>query len=110
MTNHISNWVRLKTEEAWKPYLVGGLVDFNTVLPMPAHVKADQDAEPSGPDPLWYSWSIANWGTKWNAYSQEDHPYWHEKTGWRYFETAWGAPMPIVHALAAKHAELFEWF
>ena len=45
----------------------------------------------------WYEWSIAHWGTKWNAYK------WDVVDG-RYvrFETAWSCPEQIVEALAAK--------
>lgn len=42
----------------------------------------------------WYDWSIANWGTKWNAYSfqlvKED-----ENSLTVQFDTAWSTPEPI---------------
>lgn len=42
----------------------------------------------------WYYWSIANWGTKWNAYETEfDEEY-------LYFKTAWDTPLPIFEKLA----------
>jgi len=42
----------------------------------------------------WYSWSIANWGTKWNAYaiSEDDHKI--------RFDTAWSTPLPIIEKLS----------
>ncbi len=46
----------------------------------------------------WYDWSIANWGTKWNAYSTkiiDDDTI--------EFQTAWNAPRPIVMKLAEMY-------
>lgn len=42
----------------------------------------------------WYSWSIANWGTKWNAYeiSKDENSI--------SFDTAWSTPAPIVEKLS----------
>ena len=51
--------------------------------------------------PDWYDWSIAKWGTKWNAYDQKqltDNAI--------YFETAWSAPIPVIEALAAAHPDI----
>jgi len=47
--------------------------------------------------PTWYSWSIEHWGTKRNAYSQEDRAPNVIK-----FETAWSTPLPIFNALAER--------
>lgn len=44
----------------------------------------------------WYEWSIANWGTKWNAYSIED------RGDSLKFETAWSMPKPILAALCKR--------
>lgn len=44
----------------------------------------------------WYDWSIANWGTKWNAWDCE----WVDDK--LIFYTAWSAPMPIIEAFAKK--------
>jgi hypothetical protein len=45
----------------------------------------------------WYSWSIENWGTKWNAYECKRDE--HKIT----FETAWYTPVPIWKALTEKY-------
>jgi hypothetical protein len=45
----------------------------------------------------WYSWSIENWGTKWNAYECKRDEY--KIT----FETAWCTPVPIWKALTEKY-------
>lgn len=49
----------------------------------------------------WYSWSIANWGTKWNAYDivkNNDNEI--------IFDTAWSTPFPVIEKLAQKFPEL----
>lgn len=49
----------------------------------------------------WYSWSIANWGTKWNAYDivkNNDNEI--------VFDTAWSTPFPVLEKLAQKFPEL----
>lgn len=51
----------------------------------------------------WYSWNIANWGTKWNCYSfrpVSDDPLEF------LFETAWGFPEPVFAALAREFPAL----
>lgn len=56
-------------------------------------------------DPTWYGWSIANWGTKWNAYDQENAAE-HGLENTLIFLTAWSAPHPVLEALAEKYPEL----
>lgn len=43
----------------------------------------------------WYSWSIANWGTKWNAYDSI------EVDDKIMFNTAWSTPLPIIEELSS---------
>lgn len=50
----------------------------------------------------WYTWKVANWGTKWNAYDFESR----ERGDGVYvfkFETAWSFPEPIFRRLAATY-------
>jgi hypothetical protein len=54
----------------------------------------------------WYSWSVQNWGTKWNACRTEiddnsDHGY-AEIT----FETAWDAPVPVFQKMVTMFSAL----
>lgn len=49
----------------------------------------------------WYSWSIANWGTKWNAYSFEIIEEREGRFEFR-FDTAWSPPEPVFAALADR--------
>lgn len=44
----------------------------------------------------WYDWSIANWGTKWNA----NPDYQELEDGECYFETAWSPPIPVISKLS----------
>lgn len=57
----------------------------------------------------WYSWSIANWGTKWNAYDfgelvQRSSPNrkWVRQSVKFTFHTAWSPPVPVFEALVAR--------
>lgn len=53
----------------------------------------------------WYDWSIANWGTKWNAYSfhlASDALTRIEFT----MDTAWSFPKPVFEALAGRFPAL----
>lgn len=51
----------------------------------------------------WYSWSIANWGTKWNAYNDAITDKYVS------FDTAWSMPEPIITKLSQElpNIELF---
>lgn len=47
----------------------------------------------------WYDWSIANWGTKWNACENGNHK--NDDGTWDInFWTAWSAPRPIFDKIA----------
>jgi hypothetical protein len=45
--------------------------------------------------PTWYEWSSEHWGTKWNAYDFA------EVEGGVQFDTAWGAPHPVIEKLVS---------
>ncbi len=45
----------------------------------------------------WYEWAIANWGTKWNAYSQGDKRNTEDTI---YFQTAWSSPLELIRKLS----------
>jgi hypothetical protein len=53
----------------------------------------------------WYPWSIANWGTKWNAYSFQLHE---EAPGRLVYthDTAWSFPEPVYDALSERFPTL----
>ncbi len=77
----------------------GSKFDFENIIPMPPEVIASFDQP--GADPLWYSWSIDNWGTKWNAYEIESDGY----DTW-VFQTTWAHPTPIIESLSKKYPSL----
>jgi hypothetical protein len=55
----------------------------------------------------WYNWSIENWGTKWNAYSQK-----RINKSTIQFETAWSCVIGLMKTLAKKFPTLvlhYEW-
>jgi len=57
----------------------------------------------------WYGWCIANWGTKWNAYSLGEDP---ADDGTIAFYTAWNCPEPVVAELSRKYPDVrvvLEW-
>lgn len=47
----------------------------------------------------WYTWSNANWGTKWNSYRFDWVGKQTTKTLKFKFETAWAPPMPVLRKL-----------
>lgn len=49
----------------------------------------------------WYDWSVMNWGTKWNAYSQNELA-----PNQIQFDTAWGSPEPLIAKLSTLFPEL----
>ncbi len=93
--------------------------DFGALIPYPKQYadadKARRDAEAEmeksgkvdwsklpkdGYNQGGYEWCIANWGTKWNAYTLNVD--WDEVT----FQTAWSYPTPIFEALSKKFPEV----
>ena len=52
----------------------------------------------------WYSWSVANWGTKWNA----SHVQVDEGPGYVEiaFDTAWSPPLPVLRKMVAMFPKL----
>lgn len=83
---------------------------FNKIIPMP-DILHDSEAPQRDEDkaaaaitacgyPDWYSWSNANWGTKWDVDVQPDTV---EPGKVMYsFSTAWSPPEPVIEELAAK--------
>lgn len=49
----------------------------------------------------WYSWSVANWGTKWNAYDLN-----RVSSDTISFDTAWSTPFPVIMSLSEQFPDL----
>ena len=62
--------------------------------------------------PTWYEWAVQNWGTKWNAYSQDNPQRPEGGEAHLYFQTAWDPPEPILERLAQQYPQvelIHEW-
>lgn len=61
----------------------------------------------------WYDWSIANWGTKWNACDPDIEQHSQETACVRIaYQTAWAEPLPVLKKLIELFPRLvltFEW-
>jgi hypothetical protein len=77
-----------------------GKVDFEVLVPRALNIWwGSSSAETEKVfRATWYEWSIANWGTKWNAYSQEPTERTDDTLILR-FQTAWGPPYPWLAAV-----------
>ncbi len=82
---------------------------------LPIQPEPDSMYPPQFPDGTtddrWYSWRLANWGTKWDAYEVDiDDSEMHngfEVT----FDTAWSPPEEICHAIKEQFDDLcVSWF
>jgi hypothetical protein len=77
-------------------------LDFNKILPMPEHIykgNLGKDERKKYGKDNWYDWSIANWGTKWNACASE------AKDNVITFDTAWSPVVDLIVKLSDKHPE-----
>ena len=103
MPNHVINSVRFDSRlDEIREYVKSeehGIFDFNKIIPMPDDVVASMNERSFG-TPLWYDWSVENWGTKWNCYEME-----HCHEGFQFW-TAWSAPEPIFIALSRQFPDV----
>jgi len=119
MPNHVTNILRVSGDpekvremfEAIKNDEIGlGSIDFNKVIPMPAHIFRGNlgmaEREKYGKD-NWYDWSVAHWGTKWNSYGYDPVYTLKEFDGEHIeFQTAWSHPDPLIAALSKQYSDL----
>ena len=88
------------------------VVDFEILIPQPENIeKGGCNGTHEDGVICWYSWSIENWGTKWNAYDASVEAVEGDLIKIE-FDTAWSHPAPIIEPLGAKHPEetiLVEW-
>ena len=82
---------------------------------LPIQPDKDSMMPPSFPDGTtddrWYSWRLANWGTKWDAYEVEiddsELHYGFEVS----FDTAWSPPEEICYAIKEQFDDVsVSWF
>jgi hypothetical protein len=73
-------------------------IDFDAIMPQPdeVHASLHWDSKSGTEQPMnWYKWRCDNWGTKWNAYSEELIEC-DTCTLIIQFDTAWAPPEPII--------------
>jgi len=109
MPNHCTNNVKIKAENIAEisEFLKNGdnPFSFEKVIPQTEEVKQSIH-DKSGPTPLWYSWNVDNWGTKWDSYDHIDNEYDSEEKELDYgFITAWSPPEPVISALSVRFPE-----
>lgn len=116
MPNHVTNKIEFfgKQENINKVLELikdeYGCISFDKIIPMPDYIYTGslgrEERELYGKN-NWYDWSIANWGTKWNAYDSG----FDEESNTMWFNTAWAAPIPVLCELAklcGKHEVSFD--
>lgn len=103
MPNHVLNYVTFDSRlDEIREYVKGenGIFDFNKIVPMPTEVAKSTDDITSAGMPDWYTWSVENWGTKWNCYEIE-----HDHNGFQFW-TAWSAPEQMFIALSKQFPDV----
>jgi hypothetical protein len=83
-----------------------GFVDFNVLVPAPLNIwqgGLGAKEKTAFKEKNWYDWNMANWGTKWNAYGEEERGVKNvihtEDTLTLIFQTAWSPPRMWICAL-----------
>lgn len=134
MPNHVTNMITLKGqkdeilgcltaimrdpeqgEEKPNNYEGMGTIDFEKIIPMPKDVyrgNIGPEERKTYGNNNWYDWSVAHWGTKWNAYNTYGHtilPTDDICEGDAYimeFDTAWDAPHRVIRTLSEMYPEI----
>lgn len=98
--NEVLNFIKIEETENSECFGIG-TIDFNKITPMPKWIfqkdLGEEDRKKYGEENCWYSWSLENWGTKWNAYSQPDERNTEDTI---YFQTAWSGVPDLISKLA----------
>jgi|GEM_PF-3165282 len=116
MPNHIINELVFRNvDDAAQAAIIAaacdaeGNVDFSVLVPPPLNMWmgsiSQQHEQAFGRTGL--DWNRQNWGTKWNAYSQQPTER-IDDTLTLVFETAWAPPYPWLAAILNKLALPFE--
>lgn len=117
MPNHVTNLIEITGDPDMVEHVFDkikndeygiGTIDFEKIIPMPDNIyKGDinlRKRKMYGKN-NWRDWSIANWGTKWNAYEYNivtDHSGRNKIE----FFTAWSAPHPVIEKLAEMFPDI----
>lgn len=111
MPNHVTNRIKITGDPDAVKHILNkiksdefgvGTVDFEKIIPMPENIFRGnlglRERKLYGKN-NWYDWSVANWGTKWNAYGFDPNTNYSKEKEIR-FLTAWSAPHPVIEKLA----------
>ncbi len=114
MPNHVTNRIKITGDPDTVKHILNkiksdefgvGTVDFEKIIPMPENIFRGnlglRERKLYGKN-NWYDWSVANWGTKWNAYGFDPNIDYSKEKEIR-FLSAWSAPHPVI----ARLAEMF---
>ena len=118
MPNIVTNFVTFGTDEksraAFRRMLDAvrkdgeelGSITFEKIIPMPERVRTSMEPGNGNGEhpPLWYRWSCANWGSKWDAIDYGTlNPDAGDDT--MVFSTAWSPVVPVITALSRMFPE-----
>ncbi len=114
MPNHVTNRIKITGDPDTVKHILNkiksdefgvGTMDFEKIIPMPENIFRGnlglRERKLYGKN-NWYDWSVANWGTKWNAYGFDSNIDYSKEKEIR-FLSAWSAPHPVI----ARLAEMF---
>ena len=82
-------------------------IDFNKIIPMPSGLwmgGINPDTRAKYGKNNWLDWSVANWGTKWNAFRFDDDDQYSDSQ--ITFVTANNAPAPIMQKLSEMYPDI----
>lgn len=117
MPNHVTNILKFRGEderlkkifEDIKNDEIGaGSISFEKIIPMPDYIyrgNLGKDEMEKYGENNWYDFSVANWGTKWNAYGFNYLLEEREDDEIR-FLTAWAAPVPVIDKLSQLYPDV----
>ena len=83
-------------------------IDFNKIIPMPSGLwmgGINPDTRAKYGKNNWLDWSVANWGTKWNAFRFDDDDQYSDSQ--ITFVTANNAPAPIMQKLSEMYPDKY---
>jgi Ferredoxin-like domain in Api92-like protein len=94
--------VRIMTQEEYDKYMSSDSYERDKKMGCgrPLTQKMSDELKAKYGHDEWYTWSIANWGTKWNAYDQS------RNDNVITFSTAWSHPLRIIETLSTTYPEL----
>jgi hypothetical protein len=103
MPNYVTNCIVFKKSD-WDKInqefvLDDNIFNFKKIVPPPPIYYDDEKSQELKFS--WYSWSLQNWGTKWNSIKC-DAEIQYDKVYLR-FLTAWSPPEPIIHNIVVSY-------